>query len=250
MFASVLDPILRPLLSLPSFWAVFIMAFIITFSITLVYKFATNQERMKELRKKVKEFQERMKALRDNPEKMMKVQKESMAVNMELMKHSFKPTLYTFIPIILIFGWMNANLAYLPLTPGQQFTLSATFTPGVDQATLSVIPEGIEFGNATRPVVDGTATWTLMGKAGTYKAMIDAGGSSVEKQFLISSERRYEAPQQTFKDQSVTSITLGNEVVKPFGDFSLFGWRPGWLGTYILLSILLSIGLRKALKVV
>ncbi len=255
VFASVLDPVLRPLLSLPPFLTVFIMAFLITLGITFVYKFATDQERMKELRKKVKESQEKMKALRDNPEKMMKVQQDSMAVNMELMKHSFKPTLYTFIPIILIFGWMNANLAYLPLTPGQHFMLSATFDQGVSEATLSVIPEGIEFGNATQAVEDGAAEWVLSGPAGTYKATIDAGGKegsvgTVEKQFLISDERRYEPPQQTYTGQGVTSITLGNVAVKPLGDLSLFGWHPGWLGTYIMLSIVLSILLRKLLGVV
>ena len=39
------------------------------------------------------------------------------------------------------------------------------------------------------------------------------------------------------------------EKFTPFGDFSLFGWKPGWLGTYIILSIILSFVIRKLLKV-
>jgi uncharacterized membrane protein (DUF106 family) len=35
----------------------------------------------------------------------------------------------------------------------------------------------------------------------------------------------------------------------PLGAFSLLGWHPGWLGTYIILSLIISLLLRKVMKV-
>lgn len=252
VFDTLLDPVFRPLLSLPPFWGIFLIAFVITLAITLVFKYATDQKRMKELKVKVKESQEKMKKARDDPKKLMAIQQEAMKHNMELMKHSFKPTLYTFIPIIIIFGWLNANMAYYNLSPAEEFTLSATFQQGVAEASLEIIPaEGMTLGpNATQPVVDGVASWSLSGAAGTYKATVTTATGSAEKTFLISDERKYVAPLQAYKENPVTSISLGNRAVKPLEPLSLFGWRPGWLGTYIILSIILSMLLRKALGVV
>ncbi len=243
----LLDPVLGPLLSLPPFWAIFTMAFAITLLITLVYKYATDQARMKELKAQVKKHQERMKKHKDDPEKMMKVQQEAMSVNMELMKHSFKPTLYTMLPLLLIFGWMSAHFAYAPLLPGEEFTLTA-HAEGLEEANLTIIPDGLEITERTRPFVEGEAVWTLGGDAGEYKATIDAGGESVEKRILVD-EERYLEPSRAY-DGAISDVALSNEEVKPLGALSLLGWRPGWLGTYILLSIALSILLRKALRVV
>ena len=50
-------------------------------------------------------------SLKDNPEKMTQVNKQLMEKNLTYMKHSMKPMLFTFIPIIVIFGWMRvANM--------------------------------------------------------------------------------------------------------------------------------------------
>jgi len=45
-------------------------------------------------------------------------------------------------------------------------------------------------------------------------------------------------------------IHAGNKTVHPFGEsFNLFGWYPGWLATYIILSIGLSTLFRKLFDV-
>lgn len=246
VFDWLLDPILSPLLGLPPFVAILIISFVITLSITLVYKYTTDQERMRHLKKKTKEYQEKMRKLRDQPEKMMKLQKEAMGFNMELMKHSFKPTLYTLIPIILIFGWLNGHMAFHNLAPGEPFTLSAELQEGATgDVSLSIVPEGVSV------LERENRTWRLQGEPGTYEATLTyEDGREVEKRIIISDERRYAQPEETYRDSVFTSVTLGNERIKPLGSLSLFGWQPGWLGTYIILSITLSILLRKLLRVV
>ena len=53
-----------------------------------------------------------MKTLRSDPDKMMVVQRKAMETNMKYMMQSMRPTLFTLIPIIVIFGWLNATLAF------------------------------------------------------------------------------------------------------------------------------------------
>ncbi len=108
-YTDVINPIMQPLMdSLPMPYNLLLIAFIITGGITLLYKFKTDQKLMKELKIEIKAMQKEMKAFKDNPEKVMSMQKEMMEKNMKIMMQSLKPTLYSLIPIIFIFGWLRS----------------------------------------------------------------------------------------------------------------------------------------------
>lgn len=89
--------------------SVLILSFLVTLFITIIYKYTTNQNHLKEIKQKQKQYQKEMKELKDNPQEMMKKQKEAMSLTGQYMKHSMKPMLYTFLPIIIIFGWMRGH---------------------------------------------------------------------------------------------------------------------------------------------
>jgi len=60
----------------------------------------------------------------------------------------------------------------------------------------------------------------------------------------------YSIPEKIIKDSKLKTIVNGNQAVHPFGEkFNLFGWHPGWLATYIILSIGLSALCRKLFDV-
>ncbi len=247
MFESILSPIFDPLLKLPILWVVVIMALIITFLITLIYKFTTNQNLMKELKDEMKELQKEMKELRSDPQKMMEVQKKAMQTNMKYMSHSMRSMLFTFIPIILIFGWMNSHLAYEPILPGQEFTTSILFYDTVKGNAELIIPEGITIsGEANKTIEDSEIKWVLKGKEGEYLLEYNIDSKSYTKELLITKEQSYSKPIKIIKDKTVRQITIDNNKMKVF---NLFGWKLGWLGSYIILSIIFSMILRKLFKV-
>lgn len=239
------------LFKIPSFWAILIISFVITLVITLVYKFTTDQKKMKKLKEDMKEYQKKIRTLsKENPQKAMGLQQEAMKHNMEYMKHSFKSTLYTFIPIIIIFGWLNAHMAYYPLLPDQPFKVDAYFAQGhAPTATLSSIPELEIIGNTTQDITDGKAEWELKGAAGEYKLTIDYNNEKYEKNIIITPERQYAQPEQSIPNSKLQKIVVGNEKIYPLGDINLFGWKPNWLWAYIIFSIILSIIMRKVLQV-
>ncbi|MCD4759629.1 EMC3/TMCO1 family protein [archaeon] len=88
-------------------WGLLVVSLILTFFVTLVYKFMTDQEALKSIKQEMKDIRKEMKQFKDDPEKVMELNKRSMEKSMTQMKNSFKPMLITFVPLIIIFGWLR-----------------------------------------------------------------------------------------------------------------------------------------------
>ena len=239
---AVLNPALGWLLYLQPFWAVFVLSLIVSGLTVVIYKYATNQNLMKQLKDEMKAFQKEIKELKDQPEKAMEVQKKAMETNMKYMSHSLRPTLITFLPIILLFGWVSAHFAYEPLQAGTEFTVTVEVSePGTVQLEADT---GIAItGNSTKEVTDGVAIFTLKGDAGEHTATITSG--TAVQTIALKIGQGY-APVKTAGQKPVKQILIGN---KPLIVMNLFGWKLGWLGTYIIFSIVFSMALRRILKV-
>jgi uncharacterized membrane protein (DUF106 family) len=244
MLESILNPILLPLLKLPSFWAILIISLAISLLITFVYKWMTDQHLMKSLKDEIKDSQKKMKEFKHDAAKVMEIQKKAMETNMKYMMHSMKPTLITFIPLIIIFGWLNAHLAYEPIMPNQEFTTSALFSKGTTGTIKFIAPEGIELvSNATQKMMDNKADWILKGKEGNYLLEYEFDNQTFNQELLITSEKMYEKPVKVIKGGNLLTLQINNEKVRPISGIPF-----GWLGTYIILSIVFSMALRKIMK--
>ena len=55
-----------------------------------------------------------MKKYRDHPEKFMEYQKKSMELTMKILPMAMRPTVYTIVPIILLFNWFTDFFASNP----------------------------------------------------------------------------------------------------------------------------------------
>ena len=246
VFENLLNPIFSPLLNLPTLWAVILLSFVISLIITIIYKYTTDQNLMKQLKEEMKAFQKQIKELKKEPERAMAVQKKSMQTNMKYMMQSMKSTLYSFIPIILIFGWMNANFAYEPILPDQDFTTTVIFEDNVNGEIELSVPEGIAInGNAKKEIKDNEVTWLLSGERGEYLLEYIFNGKKYNKDVLIT-EKQYIDPVKNVRDGIVKSIEIEhNKNIL----LNLFGWKLGWLATYIIFAIVFSILIRKVIKV-
>ena len=242
----VMDAILGPLLNLPPLWVILIISLAISLLIVVIYKFATNQKLMKDLKDELKAFQKQMKELKEHPEEVMKIQKKAMQTNMKYMMHSLRPTLITFIPIILIFSWLQASLAYDPLLSQKDFTATLDLAKGVTGDIVVDVPRGLQVvGDEEREISDGTVVYTFNGKEGEYLLTFSLNDRSYDKEIIIADERKYAPVIEQYKGD-INSITLSNEKTQVL---NLFGWRLGWLGAYIIFSIVFSVGLRRLFKV-
>jgi len=83
------------------------ISFLVTLAMTLITKKFTNQNRMKELKEIQNACKIKLKDNKGNIQKTEEINKEMLQCSMELMKHSMKPMFITFIPLILLFGWIR-----------------------------------------------------------------------------------------------------------------------------------------------
>ena len=244
---ALLDPIFTPLLKLPVLPAVIAIAFLISLIINLAYMFFTDQKEMKELKDKLKEFQKRMKEHSKEPEKMMSIQKESMEVNMKYMMKSMKPTLFTFIPIVIIFGWLNAHFAFAPIHPGMEFTSSVVLQDGVQGYAEVTVPEQFEVvGDSRQEITGNIVRWSLRAKEpGEYFIDYKINDETQNKDILVSQDQEYLPAQKAVDSAQVKTISIDQPKLIVL---NLLGWKLGWLGTYILCSLVFSMSLRKIMR--
>ncbi len=110
-FNGFLDPILNPLLSsLGAFWFIAVISLFVSLVTVIVYKYTTDQILMKSIKEDLDKLNKKMREHKSDSQKMMQVQKEMWSKQMTMMKHSFTSTIYTFIPIIILFSWLSANM--------------------------------------------------------------------------------------------------------------------------------------------
>ncbi|MEK6949342.1 MAG: EMC3/TMCO1 family protein [Nanoarchaeota archaeon] len=248
VFEHLLDPVFSPLLNLPTLLAVIILSFLISLLVTVVYKFTTDQNLMRDLKQEMKDFQKQIKELRNEPQKAREAQKKAMQTNLKYMSHSMKSTLYSILPIIIIFSWMDANFAYEPILPEQEFTTTAYFEKGYSGNIELSAPKGIVIsGNAAKEASDGAVKWVLKGEEGEYLLEYIYDGKKQTKEVLIS-KNRYIEPIKNVNDGLVKNIEVEHKEKKLLNLY-IFGWELGWLWTYIIFSIISSIVIRKVIKV-
>lgn len=246
-YYDFLNIVFFPLLELPPLLAVLSLSLIVSAIIILVTKYMTDQALMKRLKEELKEHQKRIKELRNEPAKAMEAQKKAMELNMNYMKHSLKPTLITFIPIILIFGWMSSTFAYEGIRPQQEFSVSVFFDKNVNGEAALIAPDEVQItGDKLKKIENGMAEWTLKGDEGEHTLEIAYGNEKQQHSILINNGNKYMNPTKK-TDGSIKLIQTNHKklVILPIGYKDWFGW----LGTYIWSSILFTMILRKIMKV-
>ncbi len=244
VFDAALNVVFGPLLKLSPFVAISILSFLVSLFIVLIYKWMSDQKEMKRLKDELKDYQTKLKTLKDNPEKMMETQKQMMQVNMQYMGKSMKPTLITFIPVLLIFGWMSAHLAYEPLLVGEEFSVSVLAQKGIGGNVSIEVPDSLQvIGSSEKEFVGQSAEFVLKSaKEGDYLVTFVSGSQEVDKRVLISSQRDYAPVSESYKSSVFKSVTINNKPLKAF-------WKLNWFWTYFVVVVVFSVLLRKLFKV-
>lgn len=202
---------------------------------------------MKDLKDELKAFQKQIKALKHDPSEAMKVQKQMMQTNSKYMMHSFKPMIFTFLPIIIFFGWMSAHLAYLPIDANSEFSVDINFNEDISGDVRIDIPPGIESVNGLVQNIEAEkATFVLVGDIGEYLLTYEFNDNQYTNEIIITDERTYKQPIKKINKDGIKTIQTNIKKVMLLNiGFHTFGW----LGTYIIFSIIASITMRKLMKI-
>jgi uncharacterized membrane protein (DUF106 family) len=254
--ASIFVAIYYGFMALPYFWIIFIISLLATLLTTVIYKYTTDQKMLKQIKKDMKDMKEQLKKHKNDQKKMLKIQKEMLDKNMIMMKQSFKSMIYTFVPLILVFAWLAATIAYQPILPDSNVTITAVISnsyPG-DMNSINISsmpPTTITRNPGYAPANDKNKEiqWVMqVGGNGTYTVMIESQTFKQSKEILVTTGKKFSNPISLYKESQLKEIIVGNEKVRPLAGVPVLKVF-GWLGMYIILSIAMSIGLRKLLDV-
>ena len=251
---SFIDPLFNWLLNFKPFIAITVISIFFGAITTLVYKFASNQKKIKELKDEQKRLQKKIKSIpKTEPEKIMKLNSEMMKISGPLMKETFKPTMWTLIPSLLILTWMAASLAYAPISQGSMFSITAEFNDGVTGNISMVIePEqGIEYINGEIQIINNNseAVWNLKAiNNSEYNLLFKFHELEINKEILITNEWDYIEPELFVKQQGLKSIVVNHDKIKPFQGVPIIGGL-NWLWCYIILTMIFTTVLRKLIKI-
>ena len=250
---NLLNTLFGPLLLLPPLFAVLLVSLFISLLSLVITKYTTNQHVMKDLKDQLKAYQAQIKTLKNEPQKAMDVKKKAMDVNMQYMMHNMRATLFTFLPIILIFGWMSGHFSLMPLVTNEEFSMTLTLLQKNSTTTIHV-PEGIILTtNETKIANDEKIMYTMKAeKEGEYRIDFTIGEKNYYHTVIIGQTRTAFVAEKSIKDNILQEIRVNYKPLKiitfPF-TLPLFGEYLGWLGTYIIFVILFSTVLRKWLGV-
>ncbi len=108
---SLLDPTAGFLINWNMTLGMFAVVIVISLITTIIQKYGTDQETLKELKKEQKIMQEEMKRVRNDPEKYLELQKKQMKempeTFMKTLRLSMRAMVYTAVPLILLFRWFQ-----------------------------------------------------------------------------------------------------------------------------------------------
>jgi uncharacterized membrane protein (DUF106 family) len=83
-----------------------ILTAVLTLITTLLQKFFTDQDTLKQIKEEQKLLQQEMKLAKDNPQNSLELSKKSMELTMKAMPITMKPFIFTIIPFVLLLRWM------------------------------------------------------------------------------------------------------------------------------------------------
>jgi hypothetical protein len=268
---GIADPALGWLLLLPRDLALAIIAFITSFLLVIVRRITTNQNllwRLKEDKRRLRERLRDAKKTRDK-EAVRRYQATLQQIASQLLFAEGKPLLASILPIAILASWAFLRLGYLPLAPGESFTLRL-HTPGgaIGQLAYVLPHEGMtadkgwikevledksEESSAadTTGVLEGVATWTLTAEKSEtpYKLLIKLPDTSCEMNLLMDGIR-YAPPLVLYGDDSAQVLEVVLHEYWPLGFVPGYGvWFPPWILGYLVIVIPLTFALKAVFRI-
>jgi uncharacterized membrane protein (DUF106 family) len=224
--------------------------------------FTLDKERLREHKEKIKDHKEKANIARkaNDMKAFQKHQNDLMEVMMENTKHGFKPMIFTMIPILLIFSFMRG--AYDGVGSVNNLTIIAYANVDGDISSAEILPSGTY--NASRKAI----AWEIervdaqtQGIMNATYALKDGGHNEgplqMSMEYLTHNGTAYmrDFTSDTPPDAALLRLgklnvsegsgtviyTLSYENTGSWMVADLFGWRLGWLGFYIVFSIIPSI---------
>lgn len=147
ILTKVFDVILWPFKGLPDFWGLTFIAIIIGFIAVLLFKYVSNQKKLKTIMNNIKMRFSEIILYRDDMRQILKAQKEILKQNILYFLNTIKPAIPIVIVVLLTLSQINLRYSIQPIAPGEPITIKVTAAKTSDlefQEIGMILPKGFE----------------------------------------------------------------------------------------------------------
>lgn len=253
---TLINPILDPLKINPTI-TIIIVSLLMSLVITIMNKYLINQKKAKQIKDEIKDLQAELKK---NPDKFGEINKKIMKKTKEQFKLTIKSMIFSLPVALIVFAWLSSSAAYEQINPNENFDILVEFEKNTINKEVAITSENLEIINKQN--IENNILYTLKGPEGMHKVTYSYGEENYTQEILITQKWDYldRTLQKTSgiiisfgegeiqKDSQIKKIEVKLNSIRPLGGLSIFGWHPGWIASYLIFSIIFTIGLRKVFK--
>ncbi len=230
IFPYTFDPLFGPLLAVGSpATGARLTIVVVTVTMAVLYSVITywlmDRERYQEVKEEISDLQEKMKEAQEDEElgESTDHMKESFKKQIEMFKARQKPMLVTFLLFFLVFPWLFATFTPVATLPADGDVYSGTFEFN-----------GREMG------------MTVQNESGTAAVVVDGESYEQGEKFMMG-DLPWKV--ESISTDGTAEVKVGAVIWRSPIGLPLIGNDVGWLATYILLNIPVTIFLSKKLGI-
>lgn len=266
LLSRSLDFLLGPIQTLSPLWALVPFSLLAGILLLLVFRYTSNQQRIRETKDSIKAHILELWLFRDDPRILLSAQGRILRLNGRYIALALKPMLVSIIPLALLLTALDGWFAFRPLFPGEEAIVSIRTNDGTtelfEKASLAA-NHGLTV--ETPPLrISPTKEidWRIKAhEVGVHKVSVELPGRSIEKQIVVSrglarvSFARLDSgfwqallypsepplPQQSGLERI--------DIHYPERAIQVSHWRLHWLIVFFVLSTLSAFAFRRLLKV-
>jgi uncharacterized membrane protein (DUF106 family) len=206
----------------------------ITLLTQLINKLLINEKYVDGARVRMKEIQGQLKTITDIKSKeFTQMQDELLDTNFKIMKQQMKPMILTFLPYIFIYWLLAAAFAYTPIMVGSDVTVRIT-----PNGHGLVVADCLGINNTFTSYNESVYTVN----SGTCQLHLNNDTSN------LTLEGKKEIVSQNAGGIDFQIVPPKNKIIPLPVSLPYVGDGLGWLGTFIIFSLIFSLLLTKALK--
>lgn len=225
--------------------SLFIISLITVTLSTISYKYFSDQVKIKAIKDDIERLNKEMKEHKSNLDKQTELSAKIIKLNFEMMNLILKPSLYTMIPMMLVFIWLSAVFSQNPILPSSSFRVdilpSAVSDQSIDvyENIVKTSFNKFELINRTQNLDNVILYYKAPSFLGNYEYSLEGN----DKLITVSNHPIYFDRSTKLKNYEVRIVTDKLIIL------NLFGWKLGYLGSYLIFAIFINAIVRKLLNV-
>jgi hypothetical protein len=272
LLTALFDAVLGPLDRLPPMAGLVVLSLVTAVAVLFAFKWTADQQALLRSKRGMQAAVFEMRLFNDDLAALFRAQGDVLRHTLGYLRHSFAPTLWLLLPMVLLMIHMEFHYGYAGLAIGEPALVTLRF---VDGAALPNQKGTVTGSGGTGPALEapkGIAVetpgvmlpsareivWRIRPhQQGAYELRVQLPAGTVEKTLLVSDAVGRRSPKRP-GDSILQQFLYPSErpVISPPGiaefavayparEVKVAGWNVGWSGVYLGLTLLFAFALKR-----